>query len=113
MAWIAYNKTFDMDTTLMDIGMSRTVCNRNEYQKMLEISINHWKPELHSGDQRLEEVNIGRGIFQGHCLTSLLFIIGLIPLSNIVKTSQSLEKALSSITYCTWMILNFMEKKRI
>ena len=65
----------------MDIGMSRTVWNRNEYQKMLEISINHWKTELHSGDQRLEDVNIGRGIFQGHCLSSLLFIIGLIPLS--------------------------------
>ena len=28
-----------------------------------------------------------------------------------MKTSQSLEKALSSITYCTWMISNFMEKK--
>lgn len=81
MAWIAYNKAFDMDTTLMDIGMSRTVWNRNEYQKMLELSINHWKTELHSGDQRFEKVNIGRGIFQGHCLSSLLFIIGLIPLS--------------------------------
>ena len=74
--------------------------------------MNHWTTELHSGDQRLEEVNIGRGIFQGDCLSSLLFIIGLIPLSILLKqVSQSLEKALSSITYCTWMTLNFMEKK--
>lgn len=69
----------------MVIGMSRTVWNRNEYQKKLEISMNHWKTELHSGDPRLEEVNIGRGIFQGDCLSSLLFIIGLSPLSILLK----------------------------
>lgn len=69
----------------MDIGMSRDVWNHNEYQKMLEISMNHWKTELHSGEQRLQEVNIRTGIFQGDCLSSLLFIIGLIPPSILLK----------------------------
>ena len=30
---------------------------------------------------------------------------------NIVKTSLSLEKVLSSVTFCTWTALNFIEKK--
>ena len=38
-----------------------------------------------SGNEELARVNIPRGIFQGKTLSPLLFVIGLIPLSQTLR----------------------------
>ena len=43
-----------------------------------------WQTILMSGNEELARVNIQRGVFQGDTL-SLLFVIGLIPLSHILQ----------------------------
>ena len=37
------------------------------------------------GNEELARINIQRGIFQGDDLSSLLFVIGLIPLSHTLR----------------------------
>ena len=46
---------------------------------LLGKSMESWRAELTSGNNRLGEVNIRRGIFQGDTLSTLLFILALIP----------------------------------
>ena len=41
-----------------------------------------WQTILISGNEELARANIQRGIFQGDTLSSLLFVIGLIPLKS-------------------------------
>ena len=55
--------------------------------------------ELTAGEKRLVEVKIQRGSFEGDSLSSLLFVISMIPLSYIrrkstggYKITKSLEK---------------------
>ena len=44
-----------------------------------------WQTILMSGNEELARVNIQRGIFQGDTLSPSLFVIGLIPLSHILR----------------------------
>ena len=52
-------------------------------------SMENWKVELCSGESVLREVNIRRGIFQGDSLSPLVFVIGLIPLSLILRKAKA------------------------
>ena len=54
---------------------------------LLSKSMESWQIILMSGKEELARVNIQSGIFQGDTLSPLLFVIGLIPLS------QTLQKA--------------------
>jgi len=47
-----------------------------------------WTTNLECGGQHLASVNIQRGIFQGDSLSSLLFIICLIPLSVMLREAN-------------------------
>ena len=44
-----------------------------------------WKTELISGDINLGKVNINRNIIEGDPLSSLLFIMSLIPLKLVLR----------------------------
>ena len=48
----------------------------------------HWRVELTSDRERLTEVRVRRGIFQGDSLSPILFVIALIPLSIILNKSK-------------------------
>ena len=47
-----------------------------------------WRTELMTGRQTLGIVNIRRGIFQGGSLSSLLFVVSLIPLSMVIEANK-------------------------
>ena len=47
--------------------------------------MNNWETELAASGRTLGTVNIKRGIFQGHSLSSLLFVVALIPLSLVLR----------------------------
>ena len=95
LSWIDYKKAYDMVphswlmecTTMLEIALN--------VREMLSNSMKSWKVELTSGGQTLGAVNIRRGIFQGDSLSPILFVIALIPLSEIlrkVKMGYSLGK---------------------
>ena len=51
-------------------------------------SMKDWKTVLTANGERLGEVDIRRGIFQGDSLSPLLFIIAMIPLSILLKREK-------------------------
>ena len=50
--------------------------------------IKFWKMELNCGSEALAEVPMKTGVFQGDALLPLLFVIALIPLTNILRTAN-------------------------
>ena len=52
-------------------------------------SIEKWKVMICSGNSKLGEVEIKRGIFQGYCLCTLVFVLALIPLSLILRKTKA------------------------
>ena len=86
MAWIDFRKAYDMVPhswilkTLELVGRARTIV------ELLKRSMKSWRTVLFSGKNRLGKVNIRRGIFQGDSLSSLLFVVALIPVTIILRT---------------------------
>lgn len=62
--------------------------------------------ELTAGGEKLGEVNIKRGIFQGDSLSPMIFVLALIPLSTIIKKMKggySLGKIREKINHLLFM----------
>ena len=51
----------------------------------IEKNMKAWRVELTAGKRSLAEAKIQRGIFQGDALSSLLFIIPMMPLKHILR----------------------------
>ena len=49
----------------------------------------NWQTELTSCGESLAKVNIRRGIFQGDNLSFLLFVIGMIPITNVLRKAKA------------------------
>ena len=71
----------------------------DEVKNFIEKTMKTWKVELTPGGRSLAEAKVQRGIFQGDALSSLLFIIAMMPLNHILskctagyKLSKSQEK---------------------
>ena len=54
-------------------------------RNLLEKSMEQWKLSLTSNDEDLGDVNVKRGIFQGHNLSPLFFVLSMVPLSLILR----------------------------
>ena len=54
-------------------------------RNFLEKSMEQWKLSLTSNGEDIGEVNVKRGIFQGDSLSSLLFVLNIVPLSLIFR----------------------------
>ena len=54
-------------------------------RNFLEKSMEQWKLSLTSNGEDIGEVNVKRGIFQGDSLSSLLFVLSIVPLSLIFR----------------------------
>ena len=65
-----------------------------------------WKVMLCSENSELGEVEIKRGIFQGDSLSTLVFVLALIPLSLILrkaKAAYQFSESKEKIIFYLWM----------
>ena len=85
MVWIDYRKVYDIVSHSW-IKKSMKMCEvADNISHLLSKSMESWQTILMSGNEELARVNIQRAIFQGDTLSPLLFVIGLIPLSHILR----------------------------
>ena len=85
MVWIDYQKAYDMVPHSW-IKKSIEMCGvADNISHLLFKSTESWQTILMSVNEELARVNTQRGIFQGDALSPLLFVIGLIPLSHILR----------------------------
>ena len=88
MAWIDYKKAYDMvphswiKECLDLFGVPENI------KSLLVNSMEKWKVTLCSENSELGEVEIKRGIFERNPLSSLMFVLELIPLSLILRKEK-------------------------
>ena len=85
MAWIDYRKAFDMIPHTWLIECLRIYGVEEKTVSFLKNTMPHWKTELTSSGEKLAEVNIRRGIFQGDSLSPLLFVVAMIPMTRVLQ----------------------------
>ena len=69
---------------------------------LIRNSMKNWRVELTSMGEKLGEVNIRRGIFQGDSFSQILFVMALIPLLTNVRYGLGQTRGISTIFYI-WM----------
>ena len=85
-------------------------------RSFVNTSIKQWNTDLTASNQRLGNVKIKRGIFQGDSLSPLLFVLVMIPLTLMLrqtKESYELKKGGKKIDHYLWMIRNCLRKMKI
>ena len=106
MAWIDYKKTYDMVSHSWILESVTLVGIAENIKRLLKNSMGNWKTELNAYGTTLGEVNIWRGIFQGDSLSPLLFIIAIIPLTQMLTqcdTGYQLGDGHSKINHLLFM----------
>ena len=83
MACIYYKKAIDMVPQNWIIDCHKIYKISAEVMKFIEETMKNWREELTAGSKSLAEVKIQRGIFQGDVLSSLLFVIVIMPLRGL------------------------------
>ena len=63
-------------------------CIVNNVQDFLNNSMKSWKLELNGSGEKLGEVDIRRGIFQGDSLSPLLLILCIVPLTRLLRRAK-------------------------
>ena len=69
-------------------------------------SMKQWNTDLTASNQRLGNVKIRRGTFQGDSLSPLLFVLVMIPLTLVLrqtKASYELKKGVKKINHLLFM----------
>ena len=66
MAWIDYKKAYEMVPHRWISEWLEMFSIVNHVQNFLNNSMKSWKLELNATGKKLEEVDIRKGIFQGH-----------------------------------------------
>ena len=101
LAWIDYNKAYDMVLHSWIINSLKMYKISDEVINFIDKTMKTWRVELTAGGRRLAEAKIQRGIFPGDSLWPLLFIIAMMPLNHILrkctagyKLSRSQEKSI-------------------
>ena len=57
-------------------------------RRFISGNMKQWNTKLMSGNQRLGNVRIRRGIFQGNSLSPLLFVLAMIPLTLVLRKTK-------------------------
>ena len=79
MTWIDYKKVYDsVPHSWINEGMELFGIAEN-MRNFLENSIEQWKLSLTSNGEDFVEVDVKRGIFQGDSLSSLFFVLSVVP----------------------------------
>ena len=89
VAWIYYKKALDMVPHSWIVECLGMVGVSEQMKLFLSESMKAWRVDLTCNNQSLGRVDIKRGIFQGDSLSSLLFVLCLIPLTLILHKSES------------------------
>ena len=95
MAWIDYQKAYDMVPLHLHFHSWIIECldlfevAENIKKRLLVNSMEMWKVMLCSGSSESGEVEIKRGIFQGDSLSPLVFVLALIPLNLILRKAKA------------------------
>ena len=85
VAWIDYRKAYEMvphswiQKCMEAFGVAVNV------RSFVNASMKQWNTELTASNQRLGNVKISCGIFQGDSLSPLLFVLVMIPLTLVLK----------------------------
>ena len=79
MCWIDYRKVYDIIPHALIMECLTMFKIANNVQNLLQLVMSLWKVELTSSNQNFGNVKKKRGFLQRKSLSSLLFIIGLIP----------------------------------
>ena len=106
IAWIDYRKAYDMVPHSWIIECLNMIGVADNLKELIRRSMPRWKTILTAGKQELGEVSIQRGIFQGDCLSPLLFVICLLPMSMILrkcKAGYQLERGKTKINHLLFM----------
>ena len=85
MVWVDFRRAYDVVPHAWIIKALKLIGAAPNVTALLKLTMIDWRTELISGDINLGEVNINRGIFQGDSLSSLLFVIPLIPLTLVLR----------------------------
>ena len=85
MAWIDYEKAYDMVPHSWIINSLKMYKISDEVINFIDKTMKTWRVKLTAGGRRLAEPNIQRRIFQGDALSPLLFIIAMMPLNHILR----------------------------
>ena len=102
VAWIDYRKAYDMvphSWIQKCMKMFGLVVNVRSFVKS-------WNTELTASNQKLGNVKIRHGIFQGDSLSPLLFVLVMIPLTLVLrqtKASYELKKGGKKINHLLFM----------
>ena len=88
MAWIDYKEAY-MVPHLWIIECLDLFGVAENIKSLLVNSMEKWKLLLCSGNSELGKVEIKRGIFQRDSLSSLVFVLALIPLSLILRKTNA------------------------
>ena len=88
MGWIDYKKAYDMIPHSWILECLRMFKISEPVVKFIGNSMEDWKVDLTAAGDKLAEVGIKRGIFQGDSLSPLLFVLTMIPLNRILKNSK-------------------------
>ena len=85
MAWIDYKKAYDMVPHSWILESLELANMADDVINFITRSMRNWNVDLTSCGEFLGKVNIRRGIFQGDSLSPLLFVISMIPLTEILR----------------------------
>ena len=89
MVWIDYKKAYDMVPHSQIIQCLDLFGVAQNIKSFLVNSMEKWKVMLCAGNSELGEVEIKGYIFQGDSLSSLVFILALVPLSLILRNAKA------------------------
>ena len=89
MAWIDYKRAYDLVPHSCIIEYLDLFGVAKNIKSLLVKSMEKCKLMLCSGYSELGEVEIKQGIFQGDSLSSLVFVLALIPLSLILRKAKA------------------------
>ena len=88
MGWIDYRKAYDMVPHSWVMEVLSVMKVSSDICMFLGESMKGWRTKLECEGKDLCEVNIERGIFQGDSLSPLLFVMSMMPLTDLLRSAK-------------------------